>query len=284
MIDTVNIDTTESEARGGFTPKNLLPGNHKCKILSINLEKNIYVLNRDEWNIKLNLEGPAIPGFEGFNKDFNDATKGKYEGQQAFVRGTEYGLYTGVTPNGIEVDMVADLKVWIKVFCDELGIGAWLTSQNNKHETIQSLYAQLDIDKPFKDKWVYFCLAGRQYINKKNYTAYDLFIPRKADLGRGYSLDESKVQKYIEHVHLTIAKPKIGTTTLAPAATTSTPVQTSITPATQTTGPAEVKKEESTANIMTSGNTDFLNQTEVSLTGNDIVTGGGGDDLPFQLP
>jgi len=43
-------------------------------------------------------------------------------------------------------------------------------------------------DKPFKDKFVKMCVAGREYMNKAGYMNYDLYLPRA---GRGQSSIES---------------------------------------------------------------------------------------------
>lgn len=40
--------------------------------------------------LQLTLEGPAIPNFEGWDIDRNDASKGKYQGQTAIVSGSVY--------------------------------------------------------------------------------------------------------------------------------------------------------------------------------------------------
>lgn len=313
MINTTNIDTTESEARGGFVSKGLNPGNHKCQIHNVTLEENKFsnMKNADgtprkEWNIKLNLVGPTTPNFDGFFKDWNDQTKGKYLGPQGNVRATEYGLYNGTTLNGFQVDRDKDLATWMKTFCDELGITDWLNSQNGKHPTWDSLYAQLDVDKPFANKEVYFCLAAREYVNKKGYKAHDLFLPRKSDLGRPFSLNELLVQKFIESVHLKVSKPKtvegFGNTT-APAVATQADVNKGAevlsvdTPIAGTnaviTKTAEIVNTPSatpfTDDLFGSGNTDFLNQKDDKLVGNPITVKSedklpaGCDPLPFSL-
>lgn len=307
-VSTKNVKASEGGSRGGFVSKSLTPGNHKCHINAITLEKNIHSKFknedgsiREEWNIKLNLEGPALEGFTGFNRDFKDSSKGTYAGQQGFVRGTQYGLYTGFTKGGHPVNLEDDVTVWLDNFCTELGILEWFHDQNERPDVpdIHALVLKLNTEKPFAGKLVHFCLAAREYINAKNYTAHDLYIPRKKDLGRGFSMDETLVQKYIPSQHLQISKPKTvdGFSSSTPATTAQTAAVTNTAVAVNTTSTKPEQKaivnsstsvtENKEPNLFTEGNTDFLNQKAENLVGNPIVVSSTSpsteDDLPFVL-
>lgn len=201
-IGTKNISDKVS---GGFTPKNLQPGNVSCKIEGIYLEKSRF--NDQEFNLTLNLEGPDMgEDFTGFMIDKDDPSRGTYRGQIARVRASEYTYKDGTTPSGVAVSRDNDILRMVGFICKETDSSKWLEAQHEKHDTVEELIEQLNTDKPFKDKYLRFCLAGREY-DKNGYTNYDLFLPKFTKTSVPFESEtkeeaSSKVAKFDPSIHI----------------------------------------------------------------------------------
>jgi len=206
MISTKNVKT------GGESSisKTLSPGNAVIKVNSIKLEATPY--NSAAYNIHLECEGPALgDGFEGFLIDKNDESKGRYEGQIGRIRMSEYAYSDGTTPTGKVIVRDEQILKSILTFCKSTECYDWFEKQDEKHDTIQSLVDQLNQDKPFAGKYLRVCIAGKEYMNKAGYPAYDLYFPKYSKDGVAYesaSVDEarSKVVRYNPDVHIKKAK------------------------------------------------------------------------------
>jgi hypothetical protein len=202
MISTTNISTEG----GPSIPKTLSPGNVTFKINGIFLDSVPY--KAGAYNLRLEVEGPDMGSdFEGFFIDKDDPSKGRYAGQVARVRFSEYPYSDGVTPKGAEVSRDIEIVKALTMLCKNLDCSAWMTAQDNKHDTIESLVTKLNEDKPFTGKYLRACIAGREYTNKAGYTSYDLYLPKYSKMGASYesaSVDEamSKVVKFNPEVHI----------------------------------------------------------------------------------
>lgn len=198
------LNTKDIKTGGGGTPKVIQPGNNKVVIRSITLED--FKFKPGALHIILNVEGEEQEGdFEGFFIDKNNESLGRYKGQVGKVKATEYAYADGVTKSGIEVSRDKEILKFLKNFCAEIGADQWLVEQDGKHATIQSLIEQLDNDKPFKDKWLNVCIAGKEYLNKEGYTAYDLFLPKYSRTGVPFesaTKNSGKVAKFSEAEHI----------------------------------------------------------------------------------
>lgn len=205
MISTTNI--TES---GSSIPKTLSPGNVTFKINSIFLDSVPY--KAGAYNLRLEVEGPDMGSdFEGFFIDKDDPSKGRYAGQVARVRFSEYPYADGTKPNGDEISRDMELVKALTMLCKNLDCSNWMAEQDNKHETIESLVEQFNADKPFAGKYLRACVAGREYQNKAGYTSYDLYLPKYSKQGAAYenaNVDEamSKVVKFNPEVHIKKSK------------------------------------------------------------------------------
>lgn len=216
-VNTKNVKTDT----GGFVPKNLQPGNNICTIHSITMEKASYVKERDEYEIKLVLEGPPLPNFEGFNIDNNDPSKGKFKGQCAIVKLSQWNYKDGETTNGYKVVRDDDIVRDLTSLCKELGILDWIESKDGI-ATVEQLVQAMNTEKPFAGISMHYCLAGREYLNKKNYKAYDLHLPRVDRSGKPFSKDDQKVQKFFESAHIKAYVPKTMASGFGGSESTST--------------------------------------------------------------
>ena len=220
MISTTNINTD-----GGMsTPKTLAPGNTMFKINGVFLDSVPYKVGA--YQVRLEVEGPDMgEDFEGFFIDKNDPSKGRYAGQVGRIRFSEYPYSDGETPKGDIIVRDTELVKALTSLCRTLGCSDWMTAQDEKHDTIESLFTQFNNDKPFTGIYLRACVAGREYTNKAGYLSYDLYLPKYSRQGVAYensSVDEaiSKVVKFSDETH--IKKSKVSETKSFGESTTTT--------------------------------------------------------------
>lgn len=200
--------TTKNITSGGGTPKVIQPGIVECKINSITLDKVPY--KEGAYNLSLNVESqPMGDDFEGFLIDKDNPDSGRYEGQIGRVRFSEWPYSDGETKTGIKISRDTEIVKAIQTICKETSSTAWLEAQDNVHETIEDFVAAFNSDKPFKNKFVKMCVAGREYMNKAGYINFDLYLPRA---GRGQvsmetiDREQSKLIAFDSEAHIKKAK------------------------------------------------------------------------------
>lgn len=219
-ISTKNIDS----GAGSAVPKTLSPGLQVVKINSISLETVPY--KQDAYNLVLNVEGPDMgEDFEGFFLDKDNPTLGRYKGQVGKIRFTEYPYADGTTKTGIVIKRDSEILKAVGMLCKNLEIKEWLDAQDNLHETVEDLVKALDRDRPFANKFVRACVAGREYVNKQNYTNFDLYLPKWSKDGAAYELASveeavSKVVKFNPDVHIKKSRTETVSSFGAPTVTT----------------------------------------------------------------
>lgn len=196
------------DIKGESISKALLPGNAVCKINEVILEPVTY--KEGGLNLILVLESEPIAGFEGFLINKDDASKGSYKGQIGKVKVGEWAFADGETKSGTKVYRDNDILRFIKNLCTALGKLKWLEDQDGKHDDIQSLVNAFDKEKPFKDIFLNYCICGKEYQNKKNYTNYDLYLPRFTKIAGPFApkTDKSKLKviTFDESKHITKRK------------------------------------------------------------------------------
>lgn len=171
------ISTLISDDSSSSVSKVLEPGNHIVTVNSVKLETPPY--NKDAFSIVLGLEGPDMgEGFEGFFINKEDESLGRHKGKVASVKTSQYAYADGTTKTGIKIDRNVELVKALKNLCSALGCLTWLEDENNKHETIESLFEKFGTDKPFAGKSLRCCIAGKEYVNNKGYTNFDLFFAK----------------------------------------------------------------------------------------------------------
>jgi hypothetical protein len=171
MISTKNIPS------GGSTPKVIQPGNVECKINSITLDKVPY--KEGAYHLSLQLETtPMGDDFEGFLVDKDNPDGPRYAGQIGKVRMSEWPYSDGETKSGIKINRDIEIVKAISNICRQTGAMIWFEDQDGVHDTIESFVEKFNQDKPFKDTYVKFCVAGREYMNKAGYMNYDLYLPK----------------------------------------------------------------------------------------------------------
>ena len=191
-LSTKNITTG-----GDGVSKTLEPGVALCKINGLSLEE--FKFKDGAYNVILHLEGEDLgSGFEGFFIDKDKPELGKHKGKVGNVKGTEWAFADGETKSGVQVSRDMEMLKWLKQFCTSIGCLKWFDSQDEKHDTIESLFATFSKDKPFKDNFYAFCIGGKEYTNRGGYTAHDLFLPRYGKEGVPVELDNASPSKLLK--------------------------------------------------------------------------------------
>jgi hypothetical protein len=192
--------STKDLASGNGLPKTISPGNLKLKINSLELEDFSFIPGA--MHLLLHTETEPIEGFDGFMIDKDDASKGHYAGQIGKVKASQYAFSDGETKSGIKIQRDKSLLIFLKTLSSNLGISEWFESQDGKHETIEDFVAAFNKTAPFKDIYLEYCIAGKEYVGKTGYTNYDMYLP-KADKGKyAFGKDASKIITYVEALHL----------------------------------------------------------------------------------
>ena len=186
---------------GGGLPKTISPGNNRLKINKLELEDFSFIEGAK--HLLLHVETEPIDGFEGFWIDKDNEGLGRHAGQVGKVRASMYAYADGVTKGGIKIERDKSLMLFLKSLCNNLGISQWFESQDDLHATIDDFIIAFNKSAPYKDIYLNFCVAGREYIDKNGYTNYNLYLP-KADKGKyAYGeIEQGKVLVYDEAKHL----------------------------------------------------------------------------------
>lgn len=208
MISTTDIQTGSGKSS---TPKVLTPGNRVIKINEVFLNKVPW--SEDGYYLMLNCESDDLgENFEGFYIDKENPSAGRYKGQIGRIR-TSRWLFEDKQVGDITFNRDLEILKHLKYICEATNCQEWLTTQDNKHETIESLVTQFNTDKPFKGKFLRTCIGGKEYENAQGYTNYDLYFPKfakgaipfeSADVEEGLS----QVAKFSETEHILKPKPK----------------------------------------------------------------------------
>jgi hypothetical protein len=196
----MGLSTTDL-ATGSGMPKTIAPGNHVLKINSIELEDFKFIDGAK--HMILHLETEPIDGFEGFMLDKDDASKGHYAGQIGRVKASQYAYADGETKSGQKIQRDRSMMIFLQNLCKTAGINDWFVAQDNLHETIEDLIIAFNKTAPFKDKYLEFCVAGKEYVGKTGYTNYDMYLPKGEKNKYAYGdIEAGKVLVYNEATHL----------------------------------------------------------------------------------
>ncbi len=93
--------------------------------------------------------------------------------------------------------------IFLRTLAHTLQIDDWFLQQDGKHETIQDFVKAFNKTADFREKYLEFCVAGKEYEGKTGYTNYDMWLP-KAE-GKKYAYGEEdggSVIRYDEAKHL----------------------------------------------------------------------------------
>ena len=197
----MGLSTTDLGTGGNGLPKTISPGNHVLKINMIDLEDFKFIEGAK--HLILHVETEPIAGFEGFALDKDNPEKGHYDGQIGRVKASQYAFADGETKTGIKIQRDRSILIFLQSLCKTFGVNEWFTEQDGKHDTIEDFVDAFNASAPIKDKYLEFCVAGREYEGKTGYTNYDMWLPKSEN--RKYSfgeIEEGKVITFDESKHL----------------------------------------------------------------------------------
>ena len=195
------LSTTDLGTAGSGLPKTIAPGNHTLKINSIELEEFKFI--DGAYHLMLHVETQPIEGFEGFMIDKDDESKGRYAGQIGKIKASQYAFADGETKSGIKIQRDRSIMMFLQGLSKGLGINDWFVSQDNLHDTIEDFVKAFNKTAPYKDKYLDFCIAGKEYENKNGYTSYDMWLPKAENRQYAYAeVGTDKVLTYDEKKHL----------------------------------------------------------------------------------
>lgn len=167
------------DSQGGGQAKTITPGVNTLKINSINLKRYPFMDKDNGYFLLLNTETKPIEGFEGFLRDVDDESKGRYEGQIGTVKTNRYYYKDGQTKSGIKVSRDMEILKQMKTLCKACGCLPWFAEADGKYATIEDFVEAFDTDKPFESKWFNIVVAGKEFERKNSsYVGYDLFFPK----------------------------------------------------------------------------------------------------------
>ena len=195
------LSTTDLGTVGSGLPKTITPGNHVLKINSIELEDFKFIDNA--YHLMLHVETAPIEGFEGFMIDKDDESKGRYAGQIGRVKASQYAFADGETKTGIKIQRDRSILIFLRTLAHTFQLDSWFVEQDGKHETIEDFVKEFNKTADFREKYLEFCIAGKEYEGKTGYTNYDMWLP-KAE-GKKYAFGAEKddvVIVYNEAKHL----------------------------------------------------------------------------------
>jgi hypothetical protein len=195
------LSTTDLGTGGSGMAKTIAPGNHTLKINGIFLEDFTFIEGAK--HLIIHVETEPIEGFEGFLIDKDDESKGRHAGQIGRIKASQYAYVDSTTKTGIKVERDRSVLMFLQTLCKALDINDWFVEQDGQHETIDDFIAGFNKTAPFKDKYLEFCVAGKEYLNKSGYTTYDMWLPKAENRKYAFGdVETGKVITYDEAKHL----------------------------------------------------------------------------------
>ena len=197
----MGLSTTDLGTGGSGLPKTISPGNHVLKINHLELEDFKFIDGAK--HLILHVETEPIDGFEGFAFDKEHPEKGHYAGQIGRVKASQYAFADGETKTGIKVQRDRSILIFLQNLCKSFSINEWFTDQDGKFDTIEDFIEGFNASAPIKDKYLEFCIAGKEYEGKSGYTNYDMWLAKAENKKYAFGeVGEGKVITFDESKHL----------------------------------------------------------------------------------
>ena len=195
------LNTKDMSAGSGRTKPVLDPGNHEVRINSITLDQTPY--DSESYNIHLHVETQPIGGdFEGFFRDYNNQSLGRYEGQIGRVRISPFPFKDTTLPSGREINKDQEILKHMITLAETLEMRDGLDSI--EAQTIEDFMTECG-KLMENSKFINMCIGGREWENKEGYVNNDLFLPRISKDGiamEAVDKENSRLLKFDRAVHV----------------------------------------------------------------------------------
>jgi hypothetical protein len=179
----VMLNTKDMSAGSGRPKPVMSPGNHKVKINSITFDKTPY--DSEAYNIMLHVETEPVTGdFEGFYRDMNNQSLGRYEGQVGRIRISPFPFKDATLPSGREINRDQEVLKSMINLSEVLNMRDALDSI--EAETIEKFMVEcntLFTEGQKGSKFINICAGSREWENKEGYINDDLYLPRMSKDG-----------------------------------------------------------------------------------------------------
>ena len=197
MLNTKDMSISSGKARPLMGP-----GNSEVKINSITFDKTPY--DAEAFNVNLHIEGRPLGGdFEGFFKDKDNESKGRYEGQIGRVRMTPYPYKSTTLPSGREIDRDQEVLKSMIFMSEVMNKRTELDAIES--ETIEDFI--ISCSQIFSGQWFNVCLGSREWENKEGYINNDLYLPKLSKDGvpaEKFGVDNSRLTKFNADLHVRV--------------------------------------------------------------------------------
>ena len=201
----VMLNTKDMQVGSGKARPIMGPGNREIKINRISYDVTPY--DKEAHNIMLHVEGrPEGGDFEGFLRDKDNESLGRYEGQVGRVRVSPFPFKNTTLPSGREINKDQEILKSMIFLGEVLNMRDDLDSI--EAETIEDFMTQcasLFTNNEKGSIWINTCLASREWENKEGYVNNDLYIPRMSKDGVGLEnleVEDSRLLKFDQSTHV----------------------------------------------------------------------------------
>jgi len=168
------LSTKDMSVGSGKARPLMGPGNNVVRINSITFDQTPY--DREAYNVNLHMESEPMGGeFEGFFRDKDDESKGRYDGQIGRVRVTPFPFKDTTLPSGREISRDQEILKSMIFLSETLGKRSELDAiEAQTMEDFMSKCNSLFSNSNFFN----VCLASREWENKEGYINNDLYLPK----------------------------------------------------------------------------------------------------------
>jgi hypothetical protein len=199
------LSTKDMSVGSGKARPLMGPGNAVVRINSISLDQTPYDSNA--WNLNLHMETEPITGeFEGFFRDKNNESMGRYEGQIGRVRTSPFPYKDTTLPSGREISRDQEILKSM-IFLGEV-LGKRDALDAIEADTIEEFIDQCNTLFSNSD-FFNVCLGSREWENKEGYTNNDLYLPKLSKDGVPMEAKDTENSRLIEFNAGTHVKPVV---------------------------------------------------------------------------
>ena len=212
------LSTKDMSTGGGKMRPLMGPGNNVVRINSISMDKTPW--DAEAYQIHLHVESEPINGdFEGFLRDQNNESLGRYTGQIARVRMSPFPYKDATLNNGREISKDQEI-LKAMIFVSEVVGG------REKLDAIEAATIDTFVDECNKlfsnSEFFNVCLGSREWENKEGYVNNDLYFPKLSRDGvpmEQRDVENSRLIKFDKSTHVRSLNKTNATTNSTPAAT-----------------------------------------------------------------